>query len=1322
MVYVSTVTKVGRNSNDSFTKPVSLVVDGIGLPTVALCDTGAQTFLLISPSFGRRLQQNLKIKPKTLDQPLQFKDYRQQNAGTATQSLTCTLEIDGRCFPKQEFIITETGYDVFVGFRWMAQHRLLLDCLNRQLIWPDDFSSQAKSSPSTIRPAARLLDSTTDPDVQQDIEYRDKLFAKEDKRYQIMRQDWRQSRKKQVPFTPRTTDLSNEGTPRKTVPLKPTETKPAQSATRGANLSATKYQQEEADDRAVIAALIEQVDNDPRRERWETLPLPDQPIPIERNPVEATVVGAVEPVNWKTHTGHPIPFPDDEDPEHVKLVRSLIPPQLAHLEGFFSRQQAHTLPRSRPGHDVILEEESKPPATGPPRYQTPPQYMPLERETVDKLLAMDFIEPCMEPDAAAVLFVPKPHAAEKRFCIDFRWRNKYLKPRIVNAPNLAGTVYNCRDAKHMTKIDIIQAFHRLRLHPDSKRLTAFRTRLGTFQWKVLPFGLKVGPAWFQKFINSLLHDLLDWITSAYSDDILIYSDNEKEHWNHVEEVIYRLDVAQLQGDIKKSRFNVESVDYLGVILEAGVGIRIDPAKIQAITDWKFEDLVSRSAIRSFLGLCNYVRMFCHHASDAAEPLNRLLKKEARFEMGSEQRKSFETLKRLASTAPVLAFFCPGRPTKIETDASRNATGGVVWQQQEEGEWKPVGYFSKTMTPAERAYPIQDRELLAVVQTIEHYCPELIGQQFFVVTDHQALIYFSSKRSLSTRQVRWADFLSNFDITFQYRPGRENVVADALSRKTVDNPTVKAREAEDRTITLIPPESIETNVSAMEPDRLSGVDLIDLIVKENQHQQLGYQDTRLRVPEMSATGLFLRTALIREAHEPKIFAHQGQNKVIQLLKKEYHWPSMGKDIRRYVNNCHSCRRNKTPHDKTPGLLHSLTIPQEVWQHVVVDGKDMPQDRHEYNYVWVFVDKFSRLIASLPGKKTDTAEILATRYYRFLYRILGMPEVWISDNAGPFISQFMATVNNLTGTKHRHSSAFHPQTQGAVEVTNYELDQRLRFYIDKYQDDWSDHLPALDFAHNASWHSAIKMAPLKVLLGRDVRNPLSLPVTHNAAPARPAQRALELVRRTHDVHSHAIKAARAAQNAQELQANKRRRPVDFGVGDKVFLKKKGFATTAPTTRLSSQWVGPFNIIATRGHSFELDLPPTYKMSNLFHADRLRKASDNPLPQQHQTPPAPEEINGEPEWEVEEVLQSRLTRNKLEYRVRWVGCDPDEKWYPASNFKNAPLALEKFHARRPKAIGPPVRLRDWISCAAEDRDSPDHKDDNKAEKGTQRRRRHT
>ncbi|KAM4059747.1 retrotransposon polyprotein [Hirsutella rhossiliensis] len=195
----------------------------------------------------------------------------------------------------------------------------------------------------------------------------------------------------------------------------------------------------------------------------------------------------------------------------------------------------------------------------------------------------------------------------------------------------------------------------------------------------------------------------------------------------------------------------------------------------------------------------------------------------------------------------------------------------------------------------------------------------------------------------------------------------------------------------------------------------------------------------------------------------------------------------------------------------------------------------------------------------------------------------------------------------------------------------------------------------------------MAPLKVALGRDIRNPLSLPPTDKTAATGPAARARELVQTAQETQEDARNAATAAQERQKEQANRKRRPTDFAIG-------------------------PFVILEERGHSYVLQLPESYKMKNLFHADRLRKAADNPLPQQIQTPPPPEEINGEPEWEVDQVQQSRVT------------------------------ALKVFHDEHPDAAGPPVNLQYWIECAAAEEGCEERDDDDTAEKAVKpRTRRH-
>lgn len=261
-----------------------------------------------------------------------------------------------------------------------------------------------------------------------------------------------------------------------------------------------------------------------------------------------------------------------------------------------------------------------------------------------------------------------------------------------------------------------------------------------------------------------------------------------------------------------------------------------------------------------------------------------------------------------------------------------------------------------MTPAERAYPIQDCELLAVVQTLEHHEPELLETKFFVVTDHQALLYWSSKRLLSTRQVRWADFLANFEITFQYCRGVENVAADTLSRKTVDTPSYsQGARTRGPHVSVNPTRENRTPGSRSQPSVTSTQRSRSRRSDQarNEKQNLGTQDEKIIVPTTTS------------------------DQSIHLLKQNYWWTGLTKDTKQYIRNCRMCGRNKKRNDKTPGLLHPLPIPNHVWEQIVVDGKDMPLDEYGYDYVWAFICKFSRILATLPGKKNDTAEVVAQR---------------------------------------------------------------------------------------------------------------------------------------------------------------------------------------------------------------------------------------------------------------------------------------------------------------------------------------------------------
>ena len=270
--------------------------------------------------------------------------------------------------------------------------------------------------------------------------------------------------------------------------------------------------------------------------------------------------------------------PADESPESL---RQKVPAFLHDQLDFFSKEQSNTLPPHRSiDHKIELTEDNTLGFCHLNKHSL--AELTSIRDYLTDNLAKNFIVPSKAPFASPVLFVRKADGS-LRFCVDYRKLNAQTKKNRYPLPLIDETLARLSKAKIFTKLDIRQAFHRIRISPESEELTAFRTRYGLFQYKVLPFGLTNGPATFQSYINDTLRDLLDVTCTAYLDDILIYSDDELEHEAHVKQVVQRLRDAGLQADIKKCEFGVKRTKYLGFIISTD-GVQVDPEKIQVIRD------------------------------------------------------------------------------------------------------------------------------------------------------------------------------------------------------------------------------------------------------------------------------------------------------------------------------------------------------------------------------------------------------------------------------------------------------------------------------------------------------------------------------------------------------------------------------------------------------------------------------------------------------------------------------------------------------------------------------------------------------------------
>jgi len=362
-----------------------------------------------------------------------------------------------------------------------------------------------------------------------------------------------------------------------------------------------------------------------------------------------------------------------------------------------------------------------------------------------------------------------------RMCIDYRnlnvvtVKNKYPLPRIDDLLD------QLKDAKYFSKIDLRSGYHQMKIRPEDIPKMAFVTRYGQYEFTVVSFGLTNAPAYFMNMMNKVFMDELDKFVVVFIDDILIYSSTAGEHEQHLRVVLEKLRQNQLYAKFSKCDFWLEKVAFLGHVLTAE-GVAVDPAKIEAVKEW--EQPRNVTDIRSFLGLAGYYRRFIENFSKIAKPMTNLLKKTNEFEWTPECEHSFQTLKQKLTTTPILALPDIQKDFVVYCDASRQGLGCVLMQ-----DGRVIAYASRQLKDHEQRYPTHDLELAAVVHALKIWRHYLIGNKCDIYTDHKSLKYFFTQEDLNMRQHRWLELIKDYDLEIHYHPGKANVVADALSRKS-----------------------------------------------------------------------------------------------------------------------------------------------------------------------------------------------------------------------------------------------------------------------------------------------------------------------------------------------------------------------------------------------------------------------------------------------------------------------------------------------------------------------------------------------------------
>jgi hypothetical protein len=996
----------------------------------------------------------------------------------------------------------------------------------------------------------------------------------------------------------------------------------------------------------------------------------------------------------------------------------------------FSQNLANKLPEHRPGidHKIPLNCDQngveEPPPYGP-LYGMNKEELLVLRKTLTDLLGKNFIRASKSPAAAPVLLVRKPGGGI-RFCVDYRGLNALTVKDRYPLPLIRESLRNMARARWFTKLDIISAFHKIRMHPGEEWKTAFRTRYGLFEWNVTPFGLTGAPTTFQRFINQVLQEHLDDFVSAYVDDIIIYSSRSlADHQRKVSEVLQKLKDAGLQCDIGKSEFEQDSVKYLGFIIEAGKGLRVDPKKVEAIRAW--EAPKSLKEVRSFLGFANFYRSFIPRFADLSAPLTRLTKKDVLFHWDDACQEAFVELKELFINAPILAHFEEGRQTILEADASGWATGAVLSQVQDDGVLRPCAYLSQKLTPAESNYEIHDKELLAIIRALREWRPELkMVPRFTILTDHKNLRYFNKARHLSERQARWADLLNEFDYDLRYRPGKLAVRPDALSRREQDMPQGKTDERlSNRFRAIFKRVSIRSGRAVGTPSEGRAADFncavplfeepwlqeewakaraadeayqrISLALQEGDRRiaiETGVK-TSLSECELDERGLLcfrkrvwipdsepLRTGIIQRIHDSHVTGHPGRDATYSILSRRFFWPGAAKDVRRFLRNCTVCGRSTIWRDTKHGLLKPLPIPQRIWAEISVDFiTDLPPSGLiGATNCLVITDRLTKSVI-LIGMKETTSEHVAEAFFTHFYMHHGLPLAITSDRGPQFVGGFWRIVCEQLSIQRRLSTAFHPQSDGATERANQEVERILRAFSTYAQDDWLSLLPIVAAAINNRDAASTGLSPFFFTHGYHI-DPIGLDdVEEPQSTLLPEKAGETFVNRLRDATDWTQSAIAMAQEEQQNQANKLRQaaPV-YKQGDQVWLNLRNVRSQRPSKKLD--WLHAKYTVkeVPTPHTVRLSVPSG--IHPIFHVELIRPAASDPFPSQivDDSQPPPMQVDGEDEWLVEEILAARSRRigrgSRREVLVKWAGY-AECSWEPVDLVRDCE-ALEVFEQR--------------------------------------------
>lgn len=843
--------------------------------------------------------------------------------------------------------------------------------------------------------------------------------------------------------------------------------------------------------------------------------------------------------------------------------------------------------------------------TSAPIKQRSYRMNPIMQKYIDaelkNMLEAGIIEPSNSPWSSPVLLVPKKDGSF-RFCVDFRKLNQVSLRDSYPLPYMSAILESLRDARFLSSIDIKSAYWQIELEENSKQYTAFSIPgRGLFHFKRMPYGLHNGPATWQRFVDKVLGPELEPYCFVYLDDVIIATPDFDTHLKTLREVLERLTNAGLTLNKEKCQLCLPELRYLGYIVNRQ-GLSVDPEKVNAILRIKAPATVKQ--VRSLLGLIGWYRRFIPNFAELVAPLSSLLKKNRRFEWTEECSKSFEAVRNLLVSAPILS--CPNfdKPFMVQTDASAYGLGAVLSQKCEDGD-RVISYLSRALTRQEQNYSTTERECLAVIWAVEKLRPYLEGQKFTVVTDHHSLVWLQNLKDPVGRLARWALRLQSYDYEIIHRKGKEHIVPDFLSRTIPEVNEAVVQQENNNSVVNDPWYTKMLSLVEKYPLRYPAFRICNgrlfkhirdthtnFDVKENIWKEVLPKDKRLQQ--------------MRQAHDNPTSGHCGVFKTFRRLSEFYFWPKMKSDVVNYVKRCQVCARYKPQQNKPGGEMSTRPFAKSPWHVVCMDIVGPLPRSHGYAYILVISCCFSKFPLIFPMREA-TGKIIARLVEENLFLLFGVPAAIITDNGSQFRGGEFRKLCEGYNVELWFTALYHPQANPA-ERTNRVLKTMLASYVKDNHKSWSVYLHKVACAMRTAVHEVTNCTPYFINFGREhiISGKLHEQISEN---------------KTHcvdDFIGHRSKAfqtlyqeirerIRKAHLRSKQRYDLRQRPTNFQVNDLVYVKNHVLSDASRniSAKLSPKYQGPFKIKRKVSYlTYELD--DNGKVKGIYHVQDLKPAT--------------------------------------------------------------------------------------------------------------------